>query len=91
MFKDRDNINHRNEKEYGDNIRLLADAIRADDAAPGTKEPAPLMDDGLDAELAEALTLFRQLWPENKKQVIDFSQALLRIQESSGVHPSASS
>lgn len=35
MFKDRDNINHRNEKEYGDNIRLLADAIRADAKSPG--------------------------------------------------------
>lgn len=56
------------------------------------KEPAAQTGDGsLDEELAEALTLFRQLWPENKKQVIDFSQALLRIQESSGDHPSTSS
>ena len=35
MFKDRDNINHRNEKEYGGNIRLLADAIRENDKSPG--------------------------------------------------------
>ena len=35
MFKDKDNINHRSEKEYGDNIRLLADAIRKDDKSPG--------------------------------------------------------
>lgn len=34
--------------------------------------------------IIEAISLLRQLRPENQKQVFDFAQALLKIQESAG-------
>lgn len=49
------------------------------------KETPPTPEgEGLDTLDMEALNLLRQLRPENQKQVFDFAQALLKIQESAG-------
>lgn len=51
----------------------------------GEKETPPTPEgEGLDPLDMEALSLLRQLRPENQKQVFDFAQALLKIQESAG-------
>lgn len=50
----------------------------------GEKKPSVQEDEGLDPLDMEALSLLRQLRPENQKQVFDFAQALLKIQESAG-------
>ena len=48
------------------------------------KTPPTPEGEGLDTLDMEALNLLRQLRPENQKQVFDFAQALLKIQESAG-------
>ena len=51
----------------------------------GEKEtPSTPEDEGLDTLDMEALNLFRQLWPDNRKHLLEIAQSLLKAQEVTG-------
>lgn len=50
--------------------------------------PAAQMGNGaVESTVAEIINLYRQLWPENKKQVLDYARFLLGNQESADARP----
>ena len=48
------------------------------------KKPSTPEDEGLDTLDMEALNLFRQLWPDNRKHLLEIAQSLLKAQEVTG-------
>ena len=48
------------------------------------KKPSVQEDEGLDPLDMEALNLFRQLWPDNRKHLLEIAQSLLKAQEVTG-------
>lgn len=58
----------------------------------GEKEkPSTAEGEGLDTLDMEALNLFRQLWPDNRKHLLEIAQSLLKAQEVTGGHPHSNS
>lgn len=55
------------------------------------KPPTQEGEGQMDSISMEALTLFRQLWPENRQHVIDIAQSLLKAQELTGGQPRSNS
>ena len=58
----------------------------SDDVLLGYKKETPPTPEGggLDPLDMEALNLFRQLWPDNRKHLLEIAQSLLKAQEVTG-------
>lgn len=72
-----------------DKLEVIANAL---DVTPGylmgweEKKPSVPEDEGLDTLDIEALNLFRQLWPDNRKHLLEIARSLLKAQEAVGGH-----